>query len=122
MHVLLVDDEEELVSALAERLSFRGMDADWALSGEAAIKAARSKHYDVAVLDMKMPRMGGIDLMHELKDIQPGMRFIFLTGHGSMRDFKAGTAEAGRAFYLVKPVPIELLLEKIHEATKTQET
>jgi hypothetical protein len=39
-----------------------------------------------------------------------------------MRDFKAGTAEAGRAFYLVKPVPIELLLEKIHEATKTQET
>jgi DNA-binding response OmpR family regulator len=60
MKVLLVDDEHELVSTLAERLSFRGIQADWATSGEEAMRLTEKNTYDVAVLDVKIPRISGL--------------------------------------------------------------
>jgi len=114
MKVLLVDDEEELVVTLAERLSIRDIDADWALSGEDALRMAEAKRYDLAVLDMKMPKMNGLQLKVELHKRFPAMRFIFLTGHGSEEDFEAGASEAGDEYYLIKPVNIQELTAKIH--------
>ena len=114
MNVLLVDDEEELVVTLAERLSIRDIDADWALSGEDALRMAADKRYDLAVLDMKMPKMNGLQLKVELQKQWPEMRFIFLTGHGSEEDFEAGASEAGDEYYLIKPVNIQELTAKIH--------
>jgi DNA-binding response OmpR family regulator len=114
MKVLLVDDEEELVVTLAERLSIRDIDADWALSGEDALRMAAAKRYDLAVLDMKMPKMNGLQLKVELQKQWPEMRFIFLTGHGSEEDFEAGASEAGDEYYLIKPVNIQELTAKIH--------
>lgn len=116
MHVLLVDDEQELVSTLAERLSLRDIDADWALCGEEALKMAASKSYDLAVLDMKMPKMNGLQLKAELQKLYPRMHFIFLTGHGSEEDFEAGALEAGEDNYLIKPVNIQELVGKINAA------
>lgn len=113
MRVLLVDDEEELVTTLAERLSYRGIDARWATSGQDAINLAESETFDVAVLDIKMPRTGGIALKKILERMHPGMRFIFLTGHGSEEDFRVGSAEAAR--YLVKPLDIETLVTTLKE-------
>jgi len=104
-----VDDERELVSALAERLGFRGIEADFAVSAEEALKFVRAKTYDIAVLDVKMPGMGGLELQQRIRVIQPELRSIFVTGHGSELDFEAG-ASRGEA-YLVKPVSIEILLE-----------
>ncbi|MFW5497893.1 MULTISPECIES: response regulator transcription factor [unclassified Maridesulfovibrio] len=114
MKILLVDDESELVSALAERLSFRGFDADWACSGAEAIEKVKTNEYALAVLDVKMPRMSGLELRAELNKIRSGMKYIFLSGHGSEDDYKAGAAEA--ECYLVKPVKIEELVEKINLA------
>ena len=114
MKVLLVDDEEELVVTLAERLSIRDIDADWALSGEDALRMAAAKRYDLAVLDMKMPKMNGLQLKVELQKQWPEMRFIFLTGHGSEEDFEAGASEAGDEYYLIKPANIQELTAKIH--------
>ncbi len=111
MTILLVDDEQELVSAMAERLDMRGIHAEFACCGTDAIRMAQKKCYDVAVLDMKMPRMSGLELRRELSALCPDMRFIFLSGHGSEEDFKAGSAEA--ASYLIKPVDIEDLMETI---------
>jgi DNA-binding response OmpR family regulator len=113
MKVLLVDDEKEFVSALAERLSFRGIDANWTVSGEEALKMAKEGQYELAILDVKMPGLGGIELRKRLHEMQPGMRFIFLTGHGSQEDFKVGSEEA--SFYLAKPLKIEDLMERIKE-------
>lgn len=115
MRVLLVDDEEELVSALAERLRIRGIDADWVCICYDAIGRVESKKYDIAVLDVKMPKMSGIELKRRLEEKCPGMKYIFVTGHGSEEDFLAGSAETGTAYYLVKPVNIEDLIEKINE-------
>jgi DNA-binding response OmpR family regulator len=116
MKVLLVDDEEELVTALAERLSFRGIDADWSTSGRQALELARSHAYDVAVLDVKMPNISGIELKKKLEAARPEMRYVFLTGHGSEEDFKAGSAETSQ--YLVKPLDIEVLIESLRQVVE----
>ena len=121
MRVLLVDDEEELVVTLAERLSLRDIDADWALSGEEALKMAAATHYDLAVLDMKMPKMNGLQLKAELQQLFPAMHFIFLTGHGSEEDFEAGSSQAGADNYLIKPVNIMQLMATINAAFSGKE-
>ncbi len=113
MRILLVDDEAELVSAMAERLSFRGIEADWTDSGEGALDMAAQTPYDVAVLDMKMPRISGLELRKRLAADYPDMQFIFLSGHGSEKDFKAGCAACRH--YLIKPVQLDELVAKIKE-------
>ncbi len=116
MKVLLVDDEEELVTALAERLAFRGIDADWSTSGSHALELAQAHTYDVAVLDVKMPNISGIELKKRLEKTRPDMKYIFLTGHGSEEDFWAGSAEGSQ--YLVKPLDIEMLIETMRQVVQ----
>jgi len=116
MRLLLVDDEVEFVVTLAERLSLRGIEADWTSRGEEALKMSGEKRYDLAVLDVKMPRVSGIDLKKRLHEKCPEMKFIFLTGHGSEESYFAGTSEAGPDYYLVKPIQIDDLVEKIRSA------
>ncbi|MBW2036943.1 MAG: response regulator [Deltaproteobacteria bacterium] len=116
MRVLLVDDERELVSTMAERLSFRGIDAEWACTCDDALKRVESTIFDLAVLDVKMPKMSGLELKRKLQAKCPGMKFIFMTGHGSKDDFEAGSAETGSEYYLVKPIRIEALIDKIKDA------
>lgn len=113
MRILLVDDEMDLVSTMAERLKLRGMDADWATGGEEAMKLASSCFYDLAVIDMKMPRISGLELRRMLSALCPEMKFIFLSGHGSDEDFKVGSAEAD--LFMIKPIRIKDLVERIHE-------
>ncbi len=120
MRVLLVDDEEQLVSTLAERLQIRGIDARWVTSSMAALELVETETFDLAILDVKLPKMNGLELKKRLQTLHPEMKFLFLTGHGSEDDFKIGAAEAGEDFYLVKPVKIESLLEKMHEAIQRQ--
>jgi DNA-binding response OmpR family regulator len=113
MRLLLVDDEKEFVLTLAERLNLRGIEADYAFSGEDAIKKVEERPFDVAVLDMRLPRMGGLALRESLKKVRPGMKFLFLTGYGTEEDFKSVSQSDGENAYLVKPVEIETLMKVI---------
>ena len=113
MRVLLVDDEEELVSALAERLELRGIEAEWFTTGTQALQKVDSECFDLAVLDMKMPKVSGLELREQLKTKCPDMRFIFLTGYGSEKDFESATQKVNEANYLVKPVDINILIERM---------
>ena len=115
LKVLLVDDEEELVSSMTERLSFRGIEALSCTTGLDALKVTAENPIDVVVLDVKMPGLSGTKLMKKLKEVRAGMHYIFLTGHGSEEDYRA-CCEAGAFSYLVKPVEIEELVKKIREA------
>ena len=116
IRVLLVDDEEEFVSTLAERLSLRGIEADWVTNAAEALRQVERENYDLAVLDVKIPKISGLKLKAKMEEMRPGMKFLFLTGHGSEGDFKRGAAEAGAEYYLVKPANIEDLISKMKEA------
>jgi DNA-binding response OmpR family regulator len=116
MRVLLVDDETEFVTTLAERLSFRGIEVDYATKAADALLLVETKAYDLAVLDMKMPGISGIELKGLLEKKCPVMKFIFLTGHGSEEDYIAGSSES--ACYLVKPININALISKMNEAVE----
>lgn len=120
MRILLVDDEADLASALAERLELRGIEADWATSAEQAIALATTGNYDLAVLDIKMPKIGGVELKARLQNLTPQMKFIFLTGYGSEQDFKAVSDCIGHDCYLVKPVDIQVLIARMHQAMENQ--
>jgi DNA-binding response OmpR family regulator len=121
MKVLLVDDEHELVSTLAERLTLRGIEADWTVSGEEALSLAEKNTYDVAVLDVKLPRISGLELKRRLHAKRPAMKFIFMTGHGSEEDFRNYSAETSEGCYLVKPVSIEDLIRTMNDLMKASE-
>lgn len=118
MKVLLVDDEEEMVSALSERLSMRGIDSECVLSGMDAVERVHRNRYDVVVLDVKMPGMNGLETMEKIQAVQPDTKIIFLTGHGSVADCEAGK-NAGACFYLMKPVDIEVLIESMNGALES---
>ncbi|MFO7738413.1 MAG: response regulator [Desulfatiglandaceae bacterium] len=115
IHVLMVDDEEDLVVTLAERLELRGFHAEWVTTCEAALEMLKHKRFDVAVLDIKLPRMSGLALKRKMEALAPDMKFIFMTGHGSEKDFEEGTAEAGLPNYFLKPIDIKLLVNRIVE-------
>lgn len=117
MRILLVDDEEEFVATLAERLSLRGIETDWVTSAKEAEQIVDTQHYDLVVLDVKMPHMGGRQLKQILEKKLPGIKTIYLTGHGSEEDYKAGSAEA--EYYLMKPININDLIDKIKTALAT---
>jgi len=114
MKVLLVDDEVEFVSTLAERLSLRGIDVEYAITGAEALKKADNNFFDVAVLDLKMPKIGGLELKKKLLEKHPAMKFIFSTGYVSEEEFKVISKQIGGEFYLIKPLEIKNLIEKIN--------
>ncbi len=119
MRLLLVDDETEFVTTLAERLIIRGFEVDYATKAIDALGFAEKNNYDLIVLDMKMPGTSGLELQGLLEKIRPKMKYIFLTGHGSEEDYAAGSLQA--THYLVKPVNITTLITKINEAVNPHE-
>jgi DNA-binding response OmpR family regulator len=115
MKVLLVDDELELVSTLAERLTLRGIDAQWATSAEEALNRMQGESFDIAVLDVKMPKVDGLLLKKQMQDRCATIKFLFVTGHGSRNDFESGASEVGADCYLVKPLKIDDLIAKMKD-------
>ncbi|MCG6918786.1 MAG: response regulator [Deltaproteobacteria bacterium] len=115
--VLLVDDEEEFVSALSERLMLRGIEVDSALNGEAALARLVEKEFEVVILDVMMPGLGGLEVLRQIKSTHPNTQVILLTGHGSTREGIEGM-RLGAFDYLIKPVDIEEMLAKMKEAAK----
>jgi len=115
LKVLLVDDEEEFVSTLAERLRMRGLQADTANSGLEALVHIAAITPDVVILDLMMPGMGGIEVLTHIKRDYPNIPVILLTGIGSTGEASEGMRK-GAFDYLVKPLQITELLQKIDEA------
>ena len=113
--LLLIDDEEGYVTILAKRLAKRNFLVKTALSGVEAIRILRSESFDLAVLDLKMEDMDGIEVLKVFKAMEPEMPVIILTGHGSETAAREGM-EFGAFDYLVKPCDLSELVERIREA------
>ncbi|ACN17096.1 two-component system response regulator (Ntr family protein) [Desulforapulum autotrophicum HRM2] len=110
--VLLVDDEREFVDTLAERITMRSFDTLVAYSGEQALSMIESTPPRVMVLDLKMPGMGGVDVLERVKAEHTDISVIILTGHGDERD-QTLVMDMGASGYFQKPVDLDVLVAKI---------
>jgi DNA-binding NtrC family response regulator len=115
IRLLLVDDEVGYLEVLSKRLGKRNLDVTTASTGQQAIQTLRNNDFDVAVVDLKMTDMDGIDVLEIFKKMDPDLAVIILTGHGSEQAAREGI-EKGAFDYLTKPCGLENLLDIIHAA------
>ncbi len=115
VRVLLVDDEKEFVETLGERLETRGFKVRTALSGDEALAKLREGESDVVLLDVLMPGKDGIQILKEIKQINPLVEVMMLTGHATI-DTAIEGLKIGAFDYLKKPEETKELIDKILRA------
>lgn len=113
--VLLVDDEEDFVKNLSERLELRGMKVRAATGGAEAVALTDTEEFDAIVLDLAMPGMDGLETLRRIREKHPDAEIIMLTGHGSIKS-SVEAMKLGAEDFLEKPVNIGELLQKISKA------
>ncbi len=113
--LLIVDDEEDFLKSISERLGMRDFDVTTATEGKRAIKVAKKAKFDVAILDMKMPGMDGMELLQILKKKHKFLEVIILTGFGAI-DSAVEATKLGAFSYLEKPYDFDNLLDVIKKA------
>jgi len=115
-NVLVVDDEVDFLETLVIRLNKRKINTTGARTGEEALELIKEKPFDVVILDIKMPGgMDGIEVLKEIKKIQPITEVLLLTGHASVETSIEGM-KLGAFDYLLKPLKLEEILPKLGEA------
>jgi DNA-binding NtrC family response regulator len=114
-NVLLVDDEPDFLYPLVRRLVRRNLIVDSAGNGQEAIEIINKKPVDVVVLDVKMPGMGGLDILRAIKAAHDTIEVILLSGHASIDTAMEGLS-CGAFDYLMKPVDFDELFFKIQDA------
>jgi two-component system, OmpR family, response regulator len=115
--VLMVDDEQDFLETIVKRLKRRKIDVTGIDSGIKALELLEREHFDVVILDVRMPGLDGIETLKEMKKRRPLMEVIMLTGHASVESGVQGM-QYGAFDYVMKPANIDDLLEKIHEASQ----
>jgi DNA-binding NtrC family response regulator len=113
--ILLVDDEVNFLNALSQRFEARGFKVDAVTSGEEALEKVKGKNYNIVILDLVMPGMGGIEVLKNIKKIYPDLPVIILTGQGTTEKAVEAMKE-GAMDYMEKPADIDTLVKKTLEA------
>jgi DNA-binding NtrC family response regulator len=120
LKVLFVDDEEDFVRTMAERMEMRDLGGDIALSGQEALQMLEDDVPDVMVLDLRMPGIDGMEVLRRVKKTFPQIEVIIMTGHGSDQD-EEEARRLGAFDYLRKPVDIEKLMETVRNAGRARD-
>lgn len=111
IRLLLVDDEIGFAEVLCKRMSRRGVIATPAASGEEAVRILRNSDFDVAIVDLKLEGMDGVEILKVFKLMAPDLPVLMLTGHGC-EDARNTCMKHGAHGYLSKPIDFERLLIK----------
>jgi DNA-binding response OmpR family regulator len=112
LNVILVDDENEFVTTLAERLSLRGIAIRAATSGDDAMRLIEADQPQAVVLDVCMPDVGGLSVLRQIRARYPQIRVFLLSAHASTRDGIEGM-RLGAVDYLIKPLNIDALVLRL---------
>jgi DNA-binding NtrC family response regulator len=115
VRLLLVDDEEDFRTTLANRLRKREYEVTQVENGCQALDAIKTHGIDVAIVDVKMPGMDGLETLREMKRLNPVIEVIMLTGHASVESGIEGM-RLGAFDYIMKPCDINDLVVKIEDA------
>jgi len=117
--ILVVDDEERFLKTLSERLEMRGFEVTAASNGSDAVRIAAEKEFELALLDLKMPGLNGEQVLKLLKQNDPYIEVIILTGHGSLES-AVNCSRLGSHGYLQKPCETFELLQVLKKAYKNR--
>ena len=118
--ILVVDDDETIRTTMKAILQDEGYIVDLAATGKEAIQKTTEKNYNVALLDIRLPDMEGVELLKLLKDSVPRTRKIMVTGYPSMQNAISALNKNADA-YLLKPVDVEKLLATVKQQITDQE-
>ena len=113
--VMIADDEERLRITLGRMLTTRGLDVATFASGQEAVEKLKSDSFDVVLLDLRMPGMSGLETLARIKEVDPSVEVILLTGHASVEAAREAT-KLGVYDYLLKPCPVEEIILRIESA------
>ncbi len=111
-HILIVDDDNRVTSALRRTLAYEGYQVSTAANGEAALAVARSRPPDIVILDLMLPGIDGLEVCRRLRASGDGIAVLMLTARDAVADRVAGL-ETGADDYLVKPFALEELLARV---------
>jgi two-component system nitrogen regulation response regulator NtrX len=120
VRILVVDDDETIRTTMKAILKDEGYQVDLASSGEEAIQLATNKTYNIALLDIRLPDMEGVELLKLMRDSVPRTRKVMVTGYPSMQNAIAALNKNADA-YLLKPIDIEKLLALVKEQLEALE-
>jgi DNA-binding NtrC family response regulator len=118
--ILVVDDDEGIRNSMAAILGDEGYTVDLAANGSEAIRKTELTAYDIALIDIRLPDMEGIELLTRLKDTIPRVRKIMVTGFPSMQNAIEAVNKNADA-YVLKPVEVDKLLDTIREQLRLRE-
>jgi two-component system response regulator RegA len=107
--VLVVDDDDVFRSRLCRAFSERNWAADAVSNGNAALIFAKDRSPDLVLVDLRMPGMGGLDLVQELRAVDSSMKIVMLTGYGSIPT-AISAVKRGADYYLSKPIDVDQIL------------
>jgi len=119
-NILVVDDEEELRKSLAEILELEGLKVSQAQNGYIAIEKARTNQYDIALIDIRMPGINGLETLNQVRSLQPNIKAIMMTGHPM--EHAKNNLRKGIYGILYKPFSITILLTMIQQITCVRES
>ncbi len=115
--LLLVEDDRENALMLKEVLSNWGYAVTTALSGPEALKFARSEPFEVVLADIRMPDVGGLQVLREIRQLRPLTQVVMMTGFGSV-DTAVEAMKAGAFSFIEKTVDADVLLVMLDKATE----
>jgi len=118
-HVLLVDDEEDFLDIMKERLSTRGMQVSTETSAEKALKRIESELFDALILDLQMPGIDGLEALKRAKKARPELQVILLTGHATVEK-GVEAIKLGAMDFVEKPADLGALSDKIKRAKQNK--
>ena len=118
--ILVVDDDESIRKVLATILEDNGYAVDTAKNGKEAVKKSKVKFYNLALIDIRLPDMEGIQLLTKMRNRTPKMRKIIVTGYPSLQN-AINALNKGADAYIVKPFDMDKVLQTIKEQLKKQE-
>jgi DNA-binding NtrC family response regulator len=117
--VLVVDDELSIRESLSGWLRQDGLEVDAAADGNLALAMTAENHYDIMLIDVKMPEMDGLTLLKQLKENEPDTAVVMMTAHGAIQD-AVDAMRLGAYDYLIKPFDLEELSLTIEKLVRLQ--
>jgi CheY-like chemotaxis protein/predicted transcriptional regulator len=117
-HIIIIDDDETIRKTLSRTLREEGFNVDTAPDGKKALEKSQLKHYDLALVDIRLPDMDGTHILKMLREQNPEIKEIIVTGYPSIENAVKAIDDGANA-YLIKPLNPPALITKIREKLKT---